>query len=309
MECVCCGVSKLRNEFPSSPTSQCRHPSLHCFKCLLEKLGDFPSTDKFCPDCNMCVSEKRYQQLKEQAKFIWFFEDLNISQSGETEGKDTILVRQLDGSTTRVPYSSDLTISTLKFHLEMETGIPAECQRLMYDGNLLEGIHDLLSEHHVLPGTIIYLLSLFGSVYEEAVHMAIDISLSMNTFLSIGRKSITRLDFVKDELTKIISNFGHDKKINLYAFGSHVECWSYELQTCNANNKSSAIQWVKNLRASGTTALDKCLQEIEKCDSSVRTIYILSDGSPNDQSQVLNWLSSHPKVVVNTTCFFGNVCV
>jgi len=38
----------------------------------------------------------------------------------------------------------------------------------------------------------------------------------------------------------------------------------------------------------------------------VKTIYVLSDGFPNNESSVMDWITIHPKVTINTTSFEAN---
>jgi len=104
----------------------------------------------------------------------------------------------------------------------------------------------------------------------------------------------------------MITSFQSDKKFNLYAFGSVVTPWKQQLQVCNAENKSDAISWVKKLNAKGSTALYEALNEVLKCDPNARNIYVLSDGHPDSKDSVMSWIDSHPKIIVNTTCFLGS---
>jgi len=113
------------------------------------------------------------------------------------------------------------------------------------------------------------------------------------------------LDCVKDELEKMIQNFKADKKFNMYAFGSVVTPWKQCLQTSSPQNKLDALQWVKQLSAKGSTALYQALEKVVECDPSVRNIYVLSDGHPDDKDLVLSWIDKHPKIIINATCFLG----
>jgi len=194
--------------------------------------------------------------------------------------------------------------------IEKYTDIPASCQRLLFQGKEIEDTKNgkslNLVDFGITSNTTIYLISLFGSVFEEQVHFCIDMSFSMDNKFIIGNKLISRMDCVKEELTKMITNFRHDKKFNLYAFGSKVINWSNTLQPCTPENRQSALDWVQLLDPSGSTALGEALEAVIACDPAAKTIYVLSDGSPNSESKVLDWIQLHPKVIINATCFFGN---
>jgi len=196
-------------------------------------------------------------------------------------------------------------------YIEHHTNIPSTCQRLLYQGKELEETKGssgslFLVNFGVVANSTIYLISLFGSVFEEQVHFCIDMSFSMDNKFVIGNKLISRMDCVKEELSKMIKNFRHDKKFNLYAFGSRVIKWADSLQICTPPNRQSALEWLQKLEPSGTTALGEALEAVIACDPNAKTIYVLSDGSPNSEEKVLLWIKKSPKVVINATCFLGN---
>uniref|UniRef100_A0A6B2LFD6 Ubiquitin-like domain-containing protein n=1 Tax=Arcella intermedia TaxID=1963864 RepID=A0A6B2LFD6_9EUKA len=219
-----------------------------------------------------------------------------------------VFVKQLDGSTAKISYSAKMTVATLRGVIEQQTNIPQGCQRLVYRGQEIEESqgHLSLAQLNIVPKCSIYLINLFGSVFEEKVHFCIDVSLSMDNKFVIGNKLFSRLNCVKQELKRMISNFQEDKQINLYAFGSSVSLWSKTIKYCTKENKDSAIQWVDRLDPMGSTALAEALETVISCDINAKTIYVLSDGSPNSEHKVMEWVAKNPNVMVHTTNFMGD---
>jgi len=307
MECKNCRLEKLSDEFPPTPlTPDCYHVTMHCLECTNRKLKKTTQ----CPDCGTSVSQDRVKELA-YLEDIWVEPERNVPvQKLSDQGSRQIFIRQLDGSTTKIHFLERSSISDLKMSIEKYTDIPASCQRLLFQGKEIEDTKNgkslNLVDFGITSNTTIYLISLFGSVFEEQVHFCIDMSFSMDNKFIIGNKLISRMDCVKEELTKMITNFRHDKKFNLYAFGSKVINWSNTLQPCTPTNRQSALDWVKLLDPSGSTALGEALEAVIACDPAAKTIYVLSDGSPNSESKVLDWIQLHPKVIINATCFLGN---
>jgi len=229
--------------------------------------------------------------------------NINSLTTSQKRRNCSLTVRQLDGSAHVISYNALTTIEELKMYIENETSVPSTCQRLIYNGIELIALPNTVTSYQIVPNCTLYLISLFGSVYEEQVHFCIDVSFSMDNKLLIGNKLFSRIDCVKDELSKMIRSFHPEKKINLYAFGSSIITWSKTLKECNLENKLSAIEWLNKLEPFGTTAMFEALEAVVDCDSQAKTVYVLSDGYPNNEEMVLKWIVIHPKVVINTTSF------
>jgi len=139
----------------------------------------------------------------------------------------------------------------------------------------------------------------------------IDVSGSMDaTFtLSTGQK-MNRLDFVKKEVAKTITNFEETTQFNILAYASNVRSWKNDgLQKSSETNIVDAVNFSKNLTANGGTNMYAALQQAWNI-SGVDTIYLLTDGSPSvgitDTSRIISdvkaWNAQTP-IKINTIAF------
>jgi len=151
---------------------------------------------------------------------------------------------------------------------------------------------------------------LFG-VPTGNVLFLIDVSGSMNaTFiLSTGQK-MNRLDFVRKEVAKTITNFQETTQFNILAYAATVSSWKTDgLQKSSETNIIDAVNFSKNLTANGGTNMYAALQQAWNIDG-VDTIYLLTDGSPSvgvtDTSRIISdvkvWNAKTP-IKINTIAF------
>lgn len=122
--------------------------------------------------------------------------------------------------------------------------------------------------------------NLFGTKIVGNITFLIDVSTSMNNYLF--RKNKTRLEAVKEELIKLISNLSNIE-FQVISFGSFdTKLWD-KAKPATENNKSEAINWVIKLTAQQlqTNPMESLMKVIE--DPSTKQAIILSDGLPTKQ--------------------------
>ncbi|MEE2885892.1 MAG: VWA domain-containing protein, partial [Planctomycetota bacterium] len=117
------------------------------------------------------------------------------------------------------------------------------------------------------------------SLNSNRVGFLVDTSGSMSA--KVGTLGITRLDLAKKALSQVIEKCGEGFHFNLITFGSDGRRWKRELCPATVDNRASARQYVKGMRAAGgTNFFEALLMAFE--DESIDTIYLLSDGTPTE---------------------------
>ncbi|MBI4575020.1 MAG: HEAT repeat domain-containing protein [Planctomycetes bacterium] len=122
-----------------------------------------------------------------------------------------------------------------------------------------------------------------GTVYEvesDRVVFVVDVSHSMTVRALEGEGGITRLDFVKRELTGAIDRqLGAEARFDIIVFADEVQAWKGKLVRATPSARAEARHFVRGLRTAGETnsmgALDAAFA-VRGAD----TICFLSDGFP-----------------------------
>jgi Mg-chelatase subunit ChlD len=103
----------------------------------------------------------------------------------------------------------------------------------------------------------------------------------------------SRLDLAKEELIKVIK--AYDKKVTfgLIAFHTVVKIWRPRIVRSNPQMKDDAIEWIEDLRPTGTTNIYGALEAAFQMAGmgmgdkyyapAADTIFLLSDGAPTNQ--------------------------
>ncbi len=90
----------------------------------------------------------------------------------------------------------------------------------------------------------------------------------------------TRMEMVKDQLTKLISALHPRTKFNIIAYATQVTTWQKrKLARANTKAKQSAIAFVKKFTPHGNTHTDDALKEAFE-NKEADTIVLLTDGAP-----------------------------
>jgi hypothetical protein len=123
---------------------------------------------------------------------------------------------------------------------------------------------------------------LFGNPAGNVLFL-IDISGSMDTnFTTVTGEKMTRLDFVKAEIAKTLRGLDDSAQFNVLGYASGVKIWrGYGLLKATKDNVASAINFTNYLVAYGGTDIHSTLQ-LAWTFSGVNTIYLLTDGFPNE---------------------------
>ncbi len=154
-------------------------------------------------------------------------------------------------------------------------------------------------------------------ITSHRVIFIIDISGSMNEPMRssyVGKVGESRIEVAKRELTKCIDGLDKNAFFNLISFSSGVDRWlDGGMAQSKDKDRTAAKTYVARLGANGGTNLYGAL-EFAFADKDVDTIYIMSDGEPNqgevfDQAEIRNrvqqW-NEHRKVVINTVAVGGS---
>jgi len=123
---------------------------------------------------------------------------------------------------------------------------------------------------------------LFGNPAGNVLFL-IDVSGSMDTTftLSTGQK-MSRLDFVKAEMAKALNGLDDSSQFNVVSYARGINIWrGFGLQKATKDNIASAVNFTNNLIAYDGTNIHSTLQ-LAWSMSGVQTIYLLTDGFPND---------------------------
>ncbi len=125
-------------------------------------------------------------------------------------------------------------------------------------------------------------------------------------------KDDTKIEFAKAELINCIVALNPKVKFNIISFESSVHAWQKQLVPASSGNKKEAISWTTAMRPTGATNLgDAILLAFE--DKEVDTIFVLSDGQPNQgklpsADAILNEvrrLNTARRIVIHTINFAG----
>jgi uncharacterized protein YegL len=120
---------------------------------------------------------------------------------------------------------------------------------------------------------------IFGSPSGKVVFI-LDVSGSMSTTFKInGTQTLSRLDFVRKEFTRVVNGFNESTAFSVLAFADNVVRWNTGLVNATQANIKSAVEFGYKYPASGGTNSYEALK-VAFAYTGVETIYFLSDGNP-----------------------------
>ncbi len=164
-----------------------------------------------------------------------------------------------------------------------------------------------------LSGPHTALPDFFGAkVVSRKVIFVMDLSSSMTVTDSGGQ----RLARMKKELCATIGKLDKDAQFNVLGYNSRLFPWKSRLSPATEDNKASAIEFVKKMKAEAYTNTDDALKTAFT-DKKMDSIFLLSDGVPlrkehKDQMSdafiqgILDWVSQvnrFRRVVLHTFGF------
>lgn len=125
-------------------------------------------------------------------------------------------------------------------------------------------------------------------------------------------KDNSKIEFAKAELINCIIALNPKVHFNIICFENNIQVWRNRLVPAGRDNKSDAMRWVTAMRPTGATNLgDAVLQAFE--DKDVDTIFVLSDGMPNQGKlpspdmilSEVRRLNASRRIVIHTINFSG----
>jgi hypothetical protein len=131
--------------------------------------------------------------------------------------------------------------------------------------------------------------TIYEKVDSKRVVFVVDFSGSMQIRCqdSTGR-SRSRLDYVRTELSTVITELDEDARFNIIGFSTEVRPWKKKLVKATDKNKKRARSWVrKTLRPDGETNIYGALETAFR-HKDVDTIYFLTDGTPTAGEVTIN---------------------
>ena len=151
---------------------------------------------------------------------------------------------------------------------------------------------------------------IFGSITSSRVIFLIDTSRSMNTeFQTHCGQNFNRLQYIVHDLHKLLHHrVQSDFKFNIIHFNTHVHRWKHSLTAATSENLKQAEYYLDHIEADGQTNTRDALK-LALTDEEVDTIYLLSDGEPSiDTNMLLSdlklWLKQRPNPCVIHTIIF-----
>lgn len=161
---------------------------------------------------------------------------------------------------------------------------------------------------------------LFEPVTELKSVFVIDVSGSMGRYTHIYKDSnlwfpLSRLDVVKEALTKVIQKLGEDHYFAILAFSSStglekVRYMSHEWLQALPDNKAMAAQWIQNLRSRGSTPTKHAMAAAFQHFTGLEAVHLLGDGEPTDCTSLDECLDFIPSsghgyldIPIHTTLF------
>jgi hypothetical protein len=125
-------------------------------------------------------------------------------------------------------------------------------------------------------------------------------------------KDDTKIEFAKAELINCIVALNPKVRFNIISFESSIHAWQKHLVPASSGNKQQAISWTTAMRPTGATNLgDAILLAFE--DKEVDTIFVLSDGQPNQGKlpsadailREVRRINTARRIVIHTINFAG----
>jgi len=125
-----------------------------------------------------------------------------------------------------------------------------------------------------------------------------------------SEKKVTKIAMAKKELIGAIRRLERDVKFNIVFYNQKFNAWKQKIVPAIYNNKEEAIRFVRNFKAEGRTNIYDTL-EFALSDNEVNTIYLLSDGLPNEGAytepatiiEKITEMNRGRRVIINTISF------
>jgi hypothetical protein len=123
-------------------------------------------------------------------------------------------------------------------------------------------------------------------VISDRVCFVVDVSGSMETPADAGDRTSsdksgpTRISVALDQLRDLIRRIPEGDRCNMIFFDSNVRAWEKQVVPLNDRTRADALEFINRRKAAGATNLYDALA-LAFDDPLVDTIYVLSDGMPN----------------------------
>lgn len=127
---------------------------------------------------------------------------------------------------------------------------------------------------------IVFVIDVSGSMEEEII--------DRDSFRERGFTRFSKLEIVKEELSRSIDQLGDNVVFNIYSFATKVHPWRKSPVPANALNKKSAMAWVKKLKPIGGG------QASQMASAGLRGSSKLEDGRTNTYAALLAGLGVNP---------------
>lgn len=144
------------------------------------------------------------------------------------------------------------------------------------------------------PESIVF----YGAEYEgDGFFWCLDKSCSMDG---------TQILVLKQEVTQAVQSLSRNADMGLVAFSTNVVTWQTAPVKATISNKLGAINWVQTLAAGGGTIIGPAgiatLNIANQSSRRQRTVIVLGDGRPSDESEALANITSanYQSIPINT---------
>ncbi|XP_046352754.2 uncharacterized protein LOC124132729 [Haliotis rufescens] len=183
MKCQMCKTVKLSNEFPPRKiTENCRHPRLHCMRCVVAYVHQHEACPH--PDCGETIAtdsqmmEILQHTLKEMFRVYDSSYTPHVVSQGASEG--VIQVTVLNGESMTLPFKPNMTILQMKEEIKNKLGHEVQKQKLLYNVTELKVYGDSgqrmrLIDYSVEPNSVIHLVILMFAIPEGFDHVVFDL--------------------------------------------------------------------------------------------------------------------------------------
>lgn len=126
---------------------------------------------------------------------------------------------------------------------------------------------------------------IYGTVTAKKVVFVVDISGSMLTeFENPKGQTVTRYEFVKNELEKALLNLDTDTEFSMVFFSDNVYTWKTDLVPGTQQNVADALDFIASKQVGGATNIWGALKAAFNTPE-LNAIYFLTDGVPTAGTQ------------------------
>jgi hypothetical protein len=157
---------------------------------------------------------------------------------------------------------------------------------------------------------VIFIIDVSGSMNEEYKKKSEGVVTGLPGEETPQERKITKIEMAKKELIGAVEKLERDVKFNIIFYNHQFNAWKEQIIDATYNNKQMAIQFVRQFKAEGRTNIYDTV-EFALNDKEVNTIYLLSDGLPNEGKytepsviiEKLTELNKTKRVTINTFGF------